>query len=88
MAEPNFALSPPLATTGSVTQPSLPPELERLLASAAELAASHGLEVEVFIQAAWSAVLDARPGLREELEDKALKSQLRSLRKRGLIGAA
>jgi hypothetical protein len=63
-------------------------ELEQLLAKAAELAASHELEAEAFVQAAWQACLDARPGLREEIEDKELKAQLKKLRKRGLVGSA
>ena len=63
-------------------------ELEALLTQAAELAATHGLETEAFMTAAWNACLEARPGLREQLEDKELRSQLRKLRKRGLVGAA
>lgn len=63
-------------------------ELERLLRAAAAFAASQGFETEHFMNAAWSACLDARPGLREELADKELKSQLRKLRKRGRVGQA
>ena len=40
------------------------------------------------MSAAWNAYLDARPGLRQQLEDKQLKAQLRKLRKRGLVGQA
>jgi hypothetical protein len=40
------------------------------------------------MQAAWAACLDASPGLREELADKELRSQLKKLRKRGLIASA
>jgi len=63
-------------------------ELGALLAKAAQLAAAHGLEGDVFKRAAWDAYLDARPGLRQELEDKQLKAQLRKLRKLGLVGSA
>jgi hypothetical protein len=60
----------------------------RLLRKAAKLAATHGGDTDPFMQAAWAACLDARPGLREEIEDKELRSQLKKLRKRGLVGAA
>jgi len=63
-------------------------ELIVLLDRAAKLAAANGLAGEVFKRVAWNAYLDARPGLREQLEDKQLRSQLRKLRKRGLIGSA
>lgn len=60
----------------------------QLLRRAADLAAAAGIDSDDFMQAAWNACLDARPGLREELEDKELRSQLKKLRKRGLIGRA
>jgi hypothetical protein len=63
-------------------------EVAQLLRRAAELAAARGIESELFMQAAWSACLDARPGLREQIADKELRSQLKKLRKRGLVGAA
>jgi hypothetical protein len=62
--------------------------LDELLADAAKLAAAHGLEADAFVQAAWQACLEARPGLREEIEDKEWRAQLKKLRKRGLVGAA
>lgn len=89
MAQPNPALTP---------LPSEPPELlpdttpwrdvVQLLRQAAKLAAERGAESEQFMQAAWAACLDARPGLREELADKELRAQLKKLRKRGLVGIA
>ena len=63
-------------------------QLEELLAHAAKLAASHDLEADAFVQAAWQACLEARPGLREEIEDKEWRAQLKKLRKRGLVGTA
>ncbi|HEY4181284.1 MAG TPA: hypothetical protein VGM90_30775 [Kofleriaceae bacterium] len=63
-------------------------ELENLLQTAAELSAREDISSEVFMAAAWSAYLTARPGLREELEEKELKTQLRKLRKQGLIATA
>ena len=71
------------------TAPALTPApIDRLLARAAELATVSGLDADAFIHAAWTALLDARPELRAKLEDKRLKSDLRKLRKRGLVGSA
>lgn len=92
MAHPNSNLSPPgaLETRPADSPPEVPwtDQLGTLLARAAELAATNGLDSDVFLHAAWNACLDARPGLREELEDKELRSQLKKLRKRGLVATA
>jgi hypothetical protein len=86
MSQPN----PPL-----IEQPGIEPppdawlqELTTLLEQAAQLAAANGIEGEVFKRAAWNAYLDAKPGLRQQLEDKQLRAQLRKLRKQGLVGSA
>ncbi|HUQ52065.1 MAG TPA: hypothetical protein VM692_07570 [Gammaproteobacteria bacterium] len=52
------------------------------------MAASEGIPHEAFMQGAWQAFLTAHPGMREELEDKALRTELKKLRKRGLIATA
>ncbi|MEO8703366.1 MAG: hypothetical protein ABI867_25185, partial [Kofleriaceae bacterium] len=65
-----------------------PQELDTLLARAAELASANDVDLDEFVKAAWSAFVDARPGLRQQLEDKQLKTELRKLRKRGLVGSA
>lgn len=70
------------------TTPNQTTELETLLARAAELAAKHDVDSADFMSAAWNAILDAHPGLREELADKELRSQLKKLRKQGLIPLA
>lgn len=88
MAPSNPALSASSLLVASTPSEPWVDELTELLAKAAELAAAHDLDSEAFIQAAWSACLAARPALREELEDKELRAQLRKLRKRGLVGAA
>lgn len=59
-----------------------------LLNRAAVEAAAEGVSSEEFVNAAWQAFLAAHPGMREELEDKALRSELKKLRKRGLIASA
>ncbi len=63
-------------------------QLEELLAQAAELGARHGVDADTFMRGAWAAYIDARPGLREQLEEMQLKNQLEELRKQGRIGAA
>jgi hypothetical protein len=70
------------------TTPNQTTELETLLARAAELAAKDSIDSAEFMSAAWNAILDAHPGLREELADKELRTQLKKLRKQGLIGTA
>ena len=59
-----------------------------LLARAAQVAAKDGVDSEAFVSAAYNAILDASPGMREELVDKELRKQLKTLRKQGLIGLA
>jgi hypothetical protein len=59
-----------------------------LLARAAQVAAKDGVDSETFVSAAYNAMLDASPGLREELVDRELRKQLKTLRRQGLIGLA
>ena len=63
-------------------------QLDELLTQAAELCARHGVEADAFMQGAWAAYIDARPGLREQLEEMQLKNQLDELRKQGRLGEA
>jgi hypothetical protein len=63
-------------------------QLDELLAQAAALGARHGVEADAFMQGAWAAFIDARPGLREQLEEMNLKNQLDELRKQGRLGEA
>lgn len=63
-------------------------DYEHLLARAAKIAATQDLDSDAFMAAAWQAYLASHPGMREELEDKALRTELRRLRKRGLIALA
>ncbi|HET7505447.1 MAG TPA: hypothetical protein VFK02_30715 [Kofleriaceae bacterium] len=89
MAHPNSALTPPGTLSAEpVTEDPRWREVEQLLRRAARLAAEHGVASEGFMEAAWEACLDARPGLREELADKELRAQLKKLRKRGLVPSA
>ena len=47
-------------------------EMTTLLRTAAALAAANGVSLDLFADVAWQAFLDAKPGLREELETRAL----------------
>lgn len=63
-------------------------EVGDLLAQAAILCVHHGLDVDAFMRGAWSAYVEARPGLRDYLEEMQLREQLDELRKAGRIGEA
>ena len=78
---------PELAASSPVQDPAFT-EIESLLLQAADLAVQHGLDVETFLAGSWDAFLSSKPGLREALEDRELKAQLKRLRKRGLVGSA
>ena len=63
-------------------------ELDRILASAAAICVEHDVDVDAFMRSAWSAYLEARPGMREYLEDMQLRNQLDEYRKSGRMGKA
>lgn len=71
--------------------PAEPTTLEQLdahLASAALAASASGVNLDEFIRQAWSAYVDARPGLREHLADAQLVQQIQELRSAGKVGLA
>lgn len=59
---------------------------QELLALAASAAGDSDLDA--FMRAAWSAFVEARPGLRERLEELRFLSELESLREQGRIPEA
>ena len=63
-------------------------DMKQILRKAAALAVAKGVSLDAFADAAWQAWLDAKPGLREELETRAIAAQLGELRERGLVGSA
>jgi len=63
-------------------------EVGDLLSRAAELCVQHGLDVDSFMRSAWSAYVESRPGMREELEELQLRNQLEELRRLGRLGEA
>jgi len=88
MAQPNSALSPPREIVPPPTADAAGSDVIQLLRRAAQLSAERGVDSDLFMQAAWAACLDQTPGLREELEDRELRKELKKLRKRGLLAAA
>ena len=63
-------------------------EVGDLLAQAAILCVAHGLDVDTFMKGAWSAYVEARPGLKDYIEEMQLRNQLDELRKLGRLGEA
>jgi hypothetical protein len=46
------------------------------------------VDPDSFVRGAWAAYLEARPGMKEHLEELHLRAQLEELRKEGRIGLA
>ena len=84
-ASPLIALA--TAVVDDVTEPTAPVARGALHAAAAS-AVEAGVELEAWMQAAWSAYVEQRPGLRAHLEEVQLASQLDDLRQRGRIAQA
>jgi hypothetical protein len=63
-------------------------EVGQLLAQAAQLCVEHGVDLDNFMKGAWSAYVEARPGMREHLEEVQLRDQLTELRRLGRLGEA
>lgn len=79
---------PPADATPSSPTPSWELEVSELLARAAAVCVDHGVDGDAFVRGAWSAYLEARPGLREYLEEMQLRTQLDELRRSGRMGQA
>jgi hypothetical protein len=72
-------------------EPPAPPwhtEVGDLLAHAADLCVTNGIDVDTFMKGAWSAYVESRPGLRDYIEEMQLRNQLDELRKAGRVGEA
>lgn len=59
-----------------------------LLEQAAIMCVEHGVDVDSFMNGAWSAYVESRPGMRAQLEETQLREHLNELRKLGRVGAA
>jgi hypothetical protein len=72
-------------------EPMQPPwhaEVGQFLTHAAELCVQHGVDLDTFMKGAWSAYVEARPGMRDYLEEVQLRNQLDEIRKSGGMGEA
>jgi hypothetical protein len=87
---PTLPALPDIETPSEVSSARQPwyTEVSQLLSHAAELCVAHGLDVESFMSGAWSAYVESRPGMREQIEELQLREQLDELRKLGRLGAA
>lgn len=65
-----------------------PVEVGQFLTHAAELCVENGVDLDSFMRGAWSAYVEARPGMREQLEEMQLREQLDEIRKSGGMGEA
>ncbi len=63
-------------------------QLAKLLREAAAVAVENGLDVDTFMRGAWTSYVDARPGMKEWLEEMQLREQLSKLRAVGGIATA
>jgi hypothetical protein len=63
-------------------------ELGQFLTRAAKLCVEHGGDLDSFMRSAWSAYVEARPGMRDYLEEMQLRDQLDEIRKSGQMGEA
>ena len=63
-------------------------EVGQILTHAAELCVQHGVDLDAFMRGAWSAYVEARPGMRDYLEEIQLRDQLEEIRKLGHMGEA
>ena len=63
-------------------------ELREVLGRAAAQAATEGVELDDFMRFAWQSYMDAKPGLREQLEDLRLSAEIAELREAGKVGRA
>ncbi len=59
-----------------------------LLAAAAVASLGDDVALDEFMRAAWLAYTEARPGLRDALEERAMRAQFDDLRARGQLALA
>jgi hypothetical protein len=63
-------------------------EVSQLLSQAAALCVEHGVDLDAYMSGAWAAYVEARPGMRDHLEEMQLREQLDELRTLGRLGSA
>lgn len=63
-------------------------QLAKLLRDAAAVAVENGLDVDTFMRGAWTSYVEARPGMKEWLEEMQLRAQLDKMRAAGNVASA
>lgn len=63
-------------------------DVSELLARAAALCVEHDVDMDAFVRGAVSSYLEARPGMREHLEEMQLRATLQAMRENGRIASA
>jgi hypothetical protein len=78
----------PTEPIDQIETPAWHAEVGRFLSHAADLCVQHGVDLDSFMRGAWSAYVEARPGMRDYLEEMQLRGQLEEMRKHGHMGQA
>jgi hypothetical protein len=78
----------PISEESAPAEPSTLEQLDAHLQAAAFAASASGVNLDEFMRQAWSAYVDARPGLREHIADSQLVQQIQELRSAGKVGLA
>jgi hypothetical protein len=86
-AEPTDAIESTERTPAPVRRP-WQVEVSELLSQAAELCIEHGVDVDGYMSGAWATYVEARPGMRDQLEEAQLREQLAELRQLGRLASA
>jgi hypothetical protein len=72
-----------------MTNPTNPiAELREVLGRAASQAVREGVDLDDFMRFAWQSYMDAKPGLREQLEDLRISAEIAAMRQLGKVGLA
>jgi hypothetical protein len=70
------------------SRPAWYAEVGQMLSQAAALCIEHGIDLDAYMSGAWAAYVEARPGMRDQLEEAQLRAQLEELRKLGRLASA
>jgi hypothetical protein len=85
---PDRPRAPTLPEAGASPPESAATRLGDVLMNAAQLAVDQSMELSTFMNLAWLAYVEARPGYREELEQQQLLRDMAELRELGRVGQA
>ena len=76
------------ATTTTTDASGWQTQLNQQLTAAAHVAIDEELDLNAFLRNAWVAYVEARPGMREHLEDVRIRAELEEMRGKGQIATA